>query len=735
MRYLFILCILACLACQAYAQALRGRIISTEHKPVEGAYIFSPTKGIHTHTNFNGDFTLHGIAPGDTLIVSHMTYETQKIPVLSITEEIQLVLKNKMLSLEEIKISPQVNAHLLITNIDIQSNPVNSSQEILRKVPGLVIGQHAGGGKAEQIFLRGFDIDHGTDINITVDGMPVNMVSHAHGQGYADLHFLIPETIEKIDFGKGPYTAAGGNFTTAGYVDFQTRKSLEQSEVKFEAGSFQTVRLLGLFDLLNKENESAYLASEFLLSNGPFVSPQHFNRVNLMGKYSRIMDNHDQFSLHLSHFKSSWDASGQIPERAVKSGQISRFGAIDDTEGGQTGRNNFQANYIKHIDEKSWVNNTAYLSSYDFELYSNFTFFLHDSINGDQIRQKESRTLYGLKSEWNQMLAFGLIQAAIGFRNDAMSGNELSRTADRKNTLHALALGNINETNFYGYFNGEIKMGKWLINPAIRIDRFNFIYTDLLNPAYSKTAVGQSIISPKLNLFYNYSNHLQLYLKSGKGFHSNDTRVVLAQNGEQVLPAALGNDLGLIWKPVPKIILNAALWHLHMEQEFIYVGDEAVVETGGRTRRAGVDFGFRIQLMQSLFLHNDVNYTYARSIDDPDGQNYLPLAPDLTMMGGISYLPASGLYASLKYRMINDRPANEDYSITARGYTILDASAGYQWKNMNLGLIIENLLNSEWNETQFATETRLQNEKMPVEEIHFIPGTPFSLKVSLAYRF
>ncbi|MBN2807463.1 MAG: TonB-dependent receptor plug domain-containing protein [Prolixibacteraceae bacterium] len=723
------------IAWQGDAQTLKGIITDLQKHPVEGAYIYLPQKGFHSHSDKKGFFLLDGVDTSDTLVISHMTYETQHIQVQNISDVLMIRLVEKQFSLEEIRIMPQVNAHLLITDIDIQSNPVNSSQEILRKVPGLVIGQHAGGGKAEQIFLRGFDIDHGTDINITVDGMPVNMVSHAHGQGYADLHFLIPETIEKIDYGKGPYKAAEGNFTTAGYVGFQTKDVMNQSEVKIEAGSFNTARMLGLFNMLSNENESAYLASEFMLSDGPFISPQNFKRMNLMGKYTRYLLNHDQLSLQLSHFNSSWDASGQIPERAVQQGLITRFGAIDDTEGGFTGRNNFQANYLKHLDEKSWVNNTAYLSTYDFELYSNFTFFLNDPINGDQIRQKESRTLYGVKSEWNRIIPFGFIQAALGFRNDVISGNELSRTSARKNTLSNLALGDVNETNYYAYLNGEFSFGKWLMNPALRFDWFKFIYANQLLDDYSNKAVSQSIISPKLNVFYNHSDHLQLYLKTGKGFHSNDTRVVVAQNGEQVLPSAWGNDLGFIWKPSPKIILNAALWQLFMEQEFVYVGDEGVVEPGGRTQRAGVDFGFRIQLFQSIFLNNDVNYTYARSIDDPEGENFLPLAPDLTMMGGISYLPASGLYASLKYRMIKNRPANEDNSIVAKGYTIVDANAGYRWNNLTFGLIVENLLNSEWNETQFATETRLQNETMPVEEIHFIPGTPFSLKLSLSYKF
>ena len=198
-----------------------------------------------------------------------------------------IVLEDDIFRLNEIVIQPKLSAMNMISKIDLQTTPVNSSQEILSKVPGLFIGQHAGGGKAEQLFLRGFDIDHGTDIAISVDGMPVNMVSHAHGQGYADLHFLIPETVDKIDFGKGPYYSNKGDFATAGYVGFQTKDKLEKSSIGLEIGQFNTLRTVGLFNLLgNKKTQSAYIATEYILTDGPFDSPQNFNRMNLFGEYS-----------------------------------------------------------------------------------------------------------------------------------------------------------------------------------------------------------------------------------------------------------------------------------------------------------------------------------------------------------------------------------------------------------------------------------------------------------------
>jgi hypothetical protein len=358
------------------------------------------------------------------------------------------------------------------------------------------------------------------------------MVSHAHGQGYADLHFVIPETIEKIDFGKGPYYENKGNFNTAGYVNFMTKQKLEKNTLKLEAGQFDTYRLLGMFNLVKSKNHNAYLATEFSSSDGPFDSPQNFNRINIFGKYTGSISSTEKLGVTASHFSSKWDASGQIPQRAIDSGLISRFGAIDDTEGGITSRTNLLVNYDKIITNNSSLKSGVYLSLYDFELFSNFTFFLEDPINGDQIRQKENRTIYGLFSEYKQSFTGntfdGTWQAGINLRHDQSNDNELSRTLNRKETLAQIQSGNINETNFGAYVGTTINLNKWTFNPAIRLDYFDFQYNDALLANYQTQSENKAIISPKFNIIYNQSKAFQLYLKTGKGFHSNDTRVVVA---------------------------------------------------------------------------------------------------------------------------------------------------------------------------------------------------------------
>lgn len=734
----FFIILISLLGLTIHAQIQKGIVVDSDGNPVENAYINNISSESHAHTNEFGIFSIDKTITGNILKVNALGFK--KISYVVSESELRIILEDDIFRLNEIVIQQKLSAMNIISKIDLQTTPVNSSQEILRKVPGLFIGQHAGGGKAEQIFLRGFDIDHGTDISISVDGMPVNMVSHAHGQGYADLHFVIPETVEKIDFGKGTYFANKGDFATAGYVTFQTKDKIEKSSIGLEVGQFNTLRTVGLFNLLgNQKTQSAYIATEYILTDGPFDSPQNFNRINLLGKYSAILADNSKFSILVSRFSSKWDASGQIPQRLVDNGTISRFGSVDDTEGGSTSRTNFNASLSKQIDENTFLKANAFYSKYDFELYSNFTFFLEDPINGDQIRQKENRSIYGLNAELNKKTKLNdinvLLQYGIGFRADATKDTELSHTLNRTTTLQQIKLGDIDESNLFSYVNTEFSFGKFMINPAVRVDYFKFNYRDKLSTDYNTQTENKAKISPKLNFIYSHNNNLQFYIKSGMGFHSNDTRVVVQNSGKQILPTAIGTDVGTIWKPFPKLIVNSALWYLYLEQEFVYVGDAGIIEPSGKSKRMGLDLGLRYQLNDWLYLDTDANYTYARSIDDPKGQDYIPLAPDFTSTGGLSFQNLNGFSGGIHYRYLKSRPANEDNSIVAKGYFVSDFNINYKLKNISFGIVVDNLFNTKWNETQFATESRLKNEPTSVEEIHFTPGTPFFMKGKITYTF
>lgn len=725
-----------------YSQQIKGVVVNESNQPLESAYIYNLNSKSHTHSSENGVFNLDDSKVGDSIKVGLLGFQNKNIilDASHFNSKLIITLSEKSFQLDELIITETLNPISTISRLDIKTNPVNSSQEILRKVPGLFIGQHAGGGKAEQLFLRGFDIDHGTDVAISVDGMPINMVSHAHGQGYSDLHFIIPETVSKIDFGKGAYYANKGDFDTAGYVDFSTKDYLKENAISLSIGKFNNLRMLGMFNLMEStKNQNAYIATEYLANDGPFKSPQNFNRLNIFGKYVAFSPTNDKVSLALSHFTSRWDASGQIPQREIDNGNISRFGSIDDTEGGSTERSNFNVEFQKHISDNSTLKTNAFYSHYAFELYSNFTFFLEDPINGDQIKQKEDRQIFGFNTAITNDVNLGNIQltinSGISLRHDIVNDIELSKTLNRSTILQNVQLGDLNQTNLSAFTNAEFDFGKFKIAPALRLDYFNFLYNDKLQPTYASQAETKTIVSPKLNFYYDVQSNLQLYLKSGIGFHSNDTRVVVSQLGKDILPRSYGSDLGTIWKPAPELLVNTALWYLFLEQEFVYVGDAGIVEPSGKTERYGLDLGLRYQLNNWLYFDTDATVTQARSTEDPHGENYIPLAPNFTMAGGFSLNNLDGLSGSIRYRYLDDRPANEDNSIVAKGYFVTDFNANYNFKNMTLGVIIENLFNTEWNETQFATESRLQNEAQAVEEIHFTPGIPFFIKGTVSYRF
>ena len=728
---------------QSFGQTLKGKVTDSFDQALENVYVINLSDNAHTHTNENGNFVIENINVTDRIEISVLGFQKKTITITQehLSKGISIKLMTKVFQLEEMVLRKEINSMKTISKIDLKLNPVNNSQEILRKVPGLFIGQHAGGGKAEQIFLRGFDIDHGTDITLSVDGMPINMVSHAHGQGYSDLHFMIPETIQKIDFGKGPYYSNQGDFNTAGYVNFSTKTSIQDNLISVGFGDFNSLRTVGMFNLLDKKkDENAYAAIEYIATDGAFESPQNFNRLNVFGKYSTYLNGTDKLSLTASHFTSKWDASGQIPERAVKNGSITRFGAIDDTEGGFTSRTNINVQFDKILSDDSRLKTNVFYSNYNFELYSNFTFFLDDAVNGDQIKQFETRDIFGVNAQIINEKKFGNIEAKFtkgaGLRYDLVNDNELSHTKNRKETLQQIQLGDVRQTNLYAFFNSEFEIGKFKISPSVRVDYFKFLYNDALSTNYETLSKTKAIVNPKLNFLYTQNDNLQWFLKSGIGFHSNDARVVLQQNADKVLPRAYGIDFGNIWKPSKNIVLNTALWYLFSEEEFVYVGDAGIIEPSGKSKRFGLDVGIRYQALDWLMLDTDATFTKARSLENVVGQDYIPLAPEITIAGGVTLTNLGRFSGGIRYRYLGDRAANENNSIVAEGYLVTDFNLNYAMnKNLTLGIAVENIFNVAWNETQFATESRLQNETNPVEEIHFTPGTPFFAKATISYRF
>ncbi|MBN8650489.1 MAG: TonB-dependent receptor [Cytophagales bacterium] len=728
----------------AFSQTLKGIVReSGSHQPLAGAHVLVKGTGKGTIAQAEGNFIIASLQPGAYEVEASFVGYTTAVHAIEVKTGVPINIVIELtpgnLHLADVMISSTADRVLnTLSPLDIQLRPTNTSQDILRIVPGLFIAQHAGGGKAEQIFLRGFDIDHGTDINLEVDGLPVNMVSHAHGQGYSDLHFLIPELVQYADFDKGPYFADKGDFTTAGYVDFQTKNSLERNFIKTEGGQFGTFRGVAGVNFISSaaENKTGYVASEFFRSDGFFESPQNFNRFNLTGKFSTRIAAH-RVTLGASYFTSAWDASGQIPERAVSNGEISRFGAIDNTEGGETSRINLYAKHSYQFINGSTFDQQVYGIHYNFNLFSNFTFYLNDPVNGDQIQQKESRMIYGYKANYTSLskLVGKELQTHIGggVRYDNVGNISLSNTVQRE-FRSDVQRGDLTEGNANVFINETLALSnRWSMNAAVRLDYFTFGYTNQLTNELKKETAA--IVSPKLNLTYRANDNTSVYVRSGTGFHSNDARVVVEQNAKEILPRAFGVDVGVHKKIGAKFLLHAAVWRLDLNQEFVYVGDAGIVEASGKTKRQGIDFSIRYQMLPWLFADTDVTLADPKAKGVADGESYIPLAPKFSSIGGLSVKSKTGWNGSLRYRYLVDRAANETNTVVADGYFLLDAVLNYTKSRFEIGMSVENLLNKNWNEAQFDTESRLFNEVDPVSEIHFTPGTPFFAKLKLSYFF
>ncbi len=723
--------------CQAQT-TFKGKVVDAlSRQPLE-AVLISDTNSplVNTSTDENGNFVLK---TGGRVAVSFIGY---KASIFDLTgKEINTIaLQPDVINLKDIVLeSNAATKFSTISKIDLDLKPVKNTQELLRLVPGLFIAQHAGGGKAEQIFLRGFDVDHGTDVKVSFDGMPVNMVSHAHGQGYADAHFIIPETINNIDFGAGPYYAQHGDFNTAGYVSFASFKNIANSRVQVEAGRFNSFRTLAMVDLFkkNKDRQSAYIAADFNYTDGPTIAKQVFKRINVFGKYNLSITENTKLTASLSTFTSKWNASGQIPDRAVETGMISRYGSIDPTEGGNTERHNANLVISHQFKNGTTLENQAFYSRYKFNLYSNFTFFLNDPVNGDEIQQTESRNIFGYATKLKHKYFFGnkMLHSTYGagMRHDATKDSRLSNVVSRK-FLSDIKLGDIKEINLHVFMQQQLNTGKWLFDAGVRLDYFNFSYLDKLNAA-RQPSQQKAIVSPKLNIQYSVNKQVQLFAKAGKGFHSNDARVVVANDGKEILPAAYGTDLGVILKPSENVLINIAAWYLYLDQEFVYVGDAGVVEPSGRSKRQGIDITTRYQFTKNIFANANFNFTKPSTVGEPKGADYIPLAPTLTSVGGIYYKAEKGFNGGINYRYIKNRPANEDNSVVAKGYFLLDAAVNYTRPKYEIGLAFENIFNIKWNEAQFATESRLMNEPAPVTELHYTPGTPFFARLKLAVFF
>ncbi|MGH7492623.1 MAG: TonB-dependent receptor [bacterium] len=779
---------LSCGAAQAQIfGTIKGKVVDAQTgQGLAGVNVLLSGTGLGATTSESGNFEISRIKPKTyelmAMIIGYAPV-TQKVTVeAGVVVEVKLQPQPKPITLSDILVQADrpvsAASSRAVRDFDLQIRPTRSAQDMLQLAPGLIIAQHAGGGKAEQIFMRGFDADHGTDVNLSVDGIPVNMVSHGHGQGYADAHFIIPEVIDCLNVYKGPYFAEYGNLGTAGSIAFRTRDHIDDNVVRFEAGEFETYRVTTLFQIpTSGQHNNAYLAGQFYNTDGPVESPQDFRRLNLFGKFHTHVTENSKLSFDVASFSSAWNASGQIPERAVGNGTISRFGSIDDFEGGTTGRQNLNLVYESRGAGNSDFQIQTYASRYDFKLFSDFTFFLEDPVNGDMIEQTDNRQILGLNGKYRFFHRFGPSVASAtlgaGYRADDVEVS-LWKSPSRVR-LSPLVDSDIFERNMFLWAQEDLTFSAAVrLQLGVRADYFTFNVEDHLENAPGATlphASGYSqetILSPKANLVISPARALDLFFNIGSGFHSNDARDVVinqrvsdlsrrfereglsdaeiadtlaalnfdpAQRDAEVLPRALGAEVGFRSRFADRFHFGAALWGLDLESEFVYVGDAGTTEPSGRTRRYGVDMEARLGLLDWLWADADANVSTGKLRDEPEDANEIPLAPRFTATGGLTARLRGGLDASLRARHIGERPANETNTVRAKGYTVFDFVGDYRFGNYKINLVLENVFDTEWNEAQFDTESRLRDEPVPVSELHFTPGNPRNVRVGLSYLF
>jgi outer membrane receptor protein involved in Fe transport len=658
--------------------------------------------------------------------------------------------------------------------------PRHRAEDVLEVVPGLFSVQHSGGGKAQQYFMRGFDLDHGTDLAFSVDGVPVNAVSHGHGQGYSDLHFLIPETIETVDSTKGPYAASAGDFATAGSVTFRMADHFAESLGKVELGPDGHERVVALESPDLGKGWRMVVAAEQFRENGPFVHPEDFGRLNAYAKVTHDLDDRSQASLTLMAYSGSWNASGVLPARAVcgegdgtprpvayqGANCINRWDSLDPSQGGAAHRVMAWAGYTHRFDHGWDLDARLFVVQSSLHLFPNDGIaapFQPDGIqHGSQVEQDDARTESGAsvrltrRERWLGMVFDSTFGAQI--RDDAVDA-ELHRTQDRKRLdgVDALLPGpevdsGIQETEIGAYFEEDVRVARWLrFVIAAREDRVDAGVTNRIQAPttpqclalgscdHASGVLGAGQLSPKARAILSPSRWLDLFVEAGRGFHTNDARTIVGGSGAPIalIAPATGGEVGATVRPLEGLTLSAVGYVLDIASELTYDGDTASTQPSGPTRRYGVELTGRYHFLRNLFADASFSASHARYTDEADvraGTDWVTLAPRRFFSAGVGVRQPIGdftLVGSARVRSMADRPATQNWSpaggvgLTATGFTVVDAEAGLRWKALEVGVDVLNVGDVAWREGQFAVSSRLPLEgTSPPEGISFTPGLP-----------
>jgi outer membrane receptor protein involved in Fe transport len=625
---------------------------------------------------------------------------------------------------------------------DLEKRPILRPGELLETVPGVIITQHSGGGKANQYFLRGFNLDHGTDFRVTVDDIPVNMPSHGHGQGYSDLNFLIPELVDTVRYQKGAYDAEQGDFSAAGAADITYVTSLSKGIAQITPGTEGYGRLLAA-DSKRVGDGDLLGAVELGRNNGPWVRPDDYRKLNGVVRWNRG-DAANGLTVTAMGYDGRWNSTDQIPERAVTEGLISRFGNIDPTDGGSTNRYSLAADWRRGR-EDTLTRASVYALRYGLDLFSNFTFFLDDPVNGDQFEQIDHRTVAGFQVE-HQWVASWMgreVQTSAGLqaRGDDIQ-NGLFHTRDRVR-LATTRQDDIREAIAGPYAQARIRWNSWLrTETGLRADTWHADVNSNLD--VNSGTRSASLLSPKLSILLGPWKETEIYLNGGYGFHSNDARGatirVDPKTGDPVqrvnpLVRAQSVDVGVRTSAVPNFQTSATVFLLDLDSELIFVGDAGATEASRPSRRTGIELQNFYRPLPWLSIDADLSLSRARFTDSDPAGEHIPGAIERALSAGVSFENLKNSFGSLRVRYFGPRPLIEDASIRSKASTLVNARLGYNFPaGLSLALEVFNLLDEKASDIDYFYESRLRGEPEGVEDIHFHPAEKRSARLVAQWK-
>ena len=629
-----------------------------------------------------------------------------------------------------------------VSGVQIDERPTFRSGEVLETVPGMVISQHSGEGKANQYYLRGFNLDHGTDFATSVAGIPVNLPSHAHGQGYSDLNFVIPELVSGVQYRKGVYAAEQGDFSTAGSASIRYVTSLERPVAKVDGGTQGYGRALAAESLALGPGTLLW-AVEAGRDDGPWVHPDQVRRYNGVVRYSRQQDE-DAFSVTAMAYGNRWNSTDQVPDRAVASGLIPRFGAIDPTDGGESSRRSLSADWQRSGDAMA-TRVTVYAVGYDLKLFSNFTYFLDDPIRGDQFEQVDRRVVTGLSASRSRLSSwFGReVQTTVGIqaRNDNIAEDGLFHTEARQR-LGSVRDDHVVQTSASIYAESSIRWSpKVRTVLGLRADSYRFRVASV-----NSGSDRESLVSPKLSLALGPWEDTEFYVNAGYGFHSNDARgatiSVDPKTGEPVervtpLVRARGAEVGLRSVLVPHLQATVALWELDIGSELVFTGDAGTTEPSRPSRRTGIELANVWTPRPGLVFDADLAVSRARFRDSEPVGDRIPGAVEAVVSAGASIENLSGFFGSLRLRYFGPRPLIENDTVRSRSSAVVYARIGREIApGVRLAAEIFNLADARVSDIDYYYVSRLPGEPAAgVADVHSHPAVPRTVRASLSCAF